>query len=121
MLAEDREQLGEELRVLSTGESYWTERIQAELEFVEGLCRLHPTKAKRWGKLAAEAIGIIRDAAAKGRKLSKAVEKAETVLTPISKPSKKYTVHCVGHAHIDMNWLWSWPETSRSEQVTGSQ
>ncbi len=24
---------------------------------------------------------------------------------------KEYTVHLVGHAHIDMNWLWLWPET----------
>jgi alpha-mannosidase len=25
--------------------------------------------------------------------------------------AKGYTLHCVGHAHIDMNWMWSWPET----------
>ncbi|MCX7591860.1 MAG: glycosyl hydrolase-related protein, partial [Kiritimatiellae bacterium] len=25
--------------------------------------------------------------------------------------AKSYVVHCVGHAHIDMNWMWSWPET----------
>lgn len=24
---------------------------------------------------------------------------------------KEYTVHLIGHAHIDMNWLWLWPET----------
>ncbi|MDI6827564.1 MAG: hypothetical protein QME62_03660, partial [Armatimonadota bacterium] len=24
---------------------------------------------------------------------------------------KEYSVHLVGHAHIDMNWLWLWPET----------
>ena len=25
--------------------------------------------------------------------------------------AKTYTVHNVGHAHIDMNWMWPWPET----------
>ena len=33
------------------------------------------------------------------------------MLTPIGKVAKTYTCHCVGHAHIDMNWMWSWPET----------
>jgi alpha-mannosidase len=39
------------------------------------------------------------------------VAQAEQSLSPIAKAAKKYTVHCVGHAHIDMNWMWSWPET----------
>lgn len=26
-------------------------------------------------------------------------------------PAKDLTIHLVGHAHIDMNWLWLWPET----------
>lgn len=25
--------------------------------------------------------------------------------------SKKYTIHLIGHAHIDMNWLWEWKST----------
>jgi len=27
--------------------------------------------------------------------------------------AKELTIHLVGHAHIDMNWLWLWPETVR--------
>ena len=32
-------------------------------------------------------------------------------LEPLSRAMKEYTVHLIGHAHIDMNWLWLWPET----------
>ena len=35
----------------------------------------------------------------------------EETLAPIGKIAKSYKIHCIGHAHIDMNWLWSWPET----------
>ncbi|KPK84311.1 MAG: hypothetical protein AMS27_10350, partial [Bacteroides sp. SM23_62_1] len=39
------------------------------------------------------------------------VTDVESILQPLSKVSKTYTVHCIGHAHIDMNWLWPWEET----------
>ncbi|MDZ7837387.1 MAG: hypothetical protein U5N58_05235 [Actinomycetota bacterium] len=29
----------------------------------------------------------------------------------LKKEAKKYTVHLIGHAHIDMNWLWPMEET----------
>ncbi|HEY3332338.1 MAG TPA: glycoside hydrolase family 38 C-terminal domain-containing protein [Capsulimonadaceae bacterium] len=43
--------------------------------------------------------------------LEKALQSAEDALSDIGKEAKKYTIHCVGHGHIDMNWMWSWPET----------
>jgi alpha-mannosidase len=39
------------------------------------------------------------------------VAQAEETLAPIARVAKRYTIHCVGHGHIDMNWMWSWPET----------
>ena len=39
------------------------------------------------------------------------VLKAEKVLEPLGQEAKRYTVHIVGHAHIDVNWMWPWPET----------
>jgi alpha-mannosidase len=39
------------------------------------------------------------------------VRKIEATLQPISTAAKGFTVHLVGHGHIDMNWMWSWPET----------
>ncbi len=43
--------------------------------------------------------------------LSAAVQNAEREMEPIGQDAKTYRIHCVGHGHIDMNWMWSWPET----------
>ena len=37
--------------------------------------------------------------------------KAMTALAPAGDSVHKYDVYYVGHAHIDMNWLWPWTET----------
>ena len=86
------------------------ERISSEIKFAEDFARLKG-KEGAWKKLVREACRIIGEAAQSGLHLTKAVEEAEAVLAPIGKAAKQYTVHCVGHAHIDMNWMWSWPET----------
>ncbi len=39
------------------------------------------------------------------------VTEVEQILLPVSDVAKTFTVHCIGHAHIDMNWLWPWEET----------
>lgn len=39
------------------------------------------------------------------------IKKAETILEPFRKEAKKFTVHLIGHAHIDMNWLWTYEDT----------
>ena len=36
---------------------------------------------------------------------------AREALAPVAAYVKEFTCHLVGHAHIDMNWLWLWPET----------
>jgi alpha-mannosidase len=35
----------------------------------------------------------------------------EKELSPLSAKSRQHTVHLIGHSHIDMNWLWTWPDT----------
>lgn len=39
------------------------------------------------------------------------VQQCEEKLMPMQKACKRYTWMFVGHAHIDMNWLWPWEET----------
>jgi alpha-mannosidase len=109
----DIEQFRRDLAALAAGRSRPAERLAAELEFAEGLSRLHPDKARRWDKLIREACAAAASAVKSGRldRLEQGVQAAETILAPVAKVAKQYTVHCVGHAHIDMNWLWSWPET----------
>jgi alpha-mannosidase len=36
---------------------------------------------------------------------------ARAALLPVADITRKYDVYYIGHSHIDMNWLWSWPET----------
>jgi len=122
---------------IADGQARLVERITAELEFAQELASLHPAKAASWKKRIAEASRIMLDVLAGGGRrasgavrgkhasplraeawhpagrasLGKAVAQAEKVLSPIAKAAKSYTIHCVGHAHIDMNWQWPWPET----------
>lgn len=42
---------------------------------------------------------------------NEAATKAEEMLLPIKPEAKKYKLHCVSHAHIDMNWMWGFQET----------
>ncbi len=46
-----------------------------------------------------------------GAVVNDAYMQAEKMLMPIQPEAKKYTMHCVPHAHIDMNWMWSFNET----------
>jgi alpha-mannosidase len=89
------------------------ERITEELGFAEGLLKLHPDQAGQWAPLIEHAHALFQEAAAGGSidRLTGAVEAAEAILAPIGEVAKTYTLRCVGHAHIDMNWMWSWPET----------
>jgi alpha-mannosidase len=43
--------------------------------------------------------------------LSRALTAMAEALEPLNKRAKATRVHCVGHSHIDMNWLWTWPDT----------
>ena len=89
------------------------ERFIAEVSFAEGLCDLHPNRADTWRDLIQKAEGPVRRVIDAGRPegLCEAVRAAEDILSPMAETAKTYVVYCVGHAHIDMNWMWSWPET----------
>jgi alpha-mannosidase len=89
------------------------ERFVEEMDFVEGLMELHPAEAPAWKQLTERAVGIVNPALEAGdlKQIDAAVLETEKILAPIGKIAKSYTIHCVGHAHIDMNWMWSWPET----------
>jgi len=39
------------------------------------------------------------------------IEKARSILSKALQAAKEFKVHLVGHAHIDMNWLWPWKDT----------
>ncbi|MBN1248196.1 MAG: hypothetical protein JXC32_11100, partial [Anaerolineae bacterium] len=88
------------------------ERIWAELNFADQLSRARPEEATAWQSLIVEAAQGLDDGLRAGRcNIETLTAQAEAVLAPLSAAAKEYTLLCVGHAHIDMNWQWSWPET----------
>lgn len=40
-----------------------------------------------------------------------AAQACEQMLLPVGPAAKKIKAYCVSHAHIDMNWMWSYAET----------
>ena len=89
------------------------ERITAELRFADELCALHRDRAADWrGRLERAAAAVIAAApSGSATELEKAVREAEAELAILGPAAKDFTIYCVGHGHIDMNWMWSWPET----------
>lgn len=92
---------------------YWIERFVAERQFAVRFRELHPGHAAEWGALIERASAEVERLPRIGdpEALRAAVGRAERILDPLAKFAKRYTIHCVAHAHIDMNWTWSWPET----------
>ncbi len=89
----------------------WLARLKAEAEFAGRLAEHKADKTAEWQALILEALAEARKAWTSGATVQQAVEEAEVKLAPIGAVAKEYTIHCVGHAHIDMNWQWDWPET----------
>ena len=88
-------------------------RFVCEIEMAVKVLDLHPEKAEEWNALMAKAMLRVKSAVDEGMLdiLPQTVADAEAVLAPIGEVLKTYTVYNVGHGHIDMNWMWSWPET----------
>jgi alpha-mannosidase len=87
-------------------------RLQAELAFAKQLCAVYPDQAGVWSECILEAGRKVTDGLRQpGADVDALIVKAEGDLAPLKPAAKAYTLLCVGHAHIDMNWQWSWPET----------
>ncbi len=89
------------------------ERFRAEIEFAKQFSELFADQQAQWQGLIIDAMDMVSGALCGGGALDleQLVRKAEDHLAPIGKAAKDYTIHCCGHAHIDMNWLWPWQET----------
>jgi len=88
------------------------ERFRAELDFAVRLAEAHLDEAAEWTPLIERAAQSVAEGLSQGCADAEAlVAEAETLLAPLGDAAKQYTIYCCGHAHIDMNWMWSWPET----------
>lgn len=52
---------------------------------------------------------------------ARSVTDCSAALQPFSPLARQYALYLVGHAHIDMNWLWLWPETKEVCRLTWTQ
>lgn len=82
-------------------------RLTCQLDFAAGLKDLHPEVDVPIADLKQRAAAFDGDLEG----LRALVAETERALAPMVDVAKTYTVHCVGHGHIDMNWMWSYPET----------
>lgn len=88
------------------------ERITAELAFAHQLCAMHPDRAASWQEHVVAAGRLVAQGLQQGSvDVDALTARAEEALAPVGEAAKEYTLLCVSHAHIDMNWMWSWPET----------
>jgi alpha-mannosidase len=92
---------------------HWIDRFAAEIDFARGLTKALPAESGGWPALIDRAeqhvAGII--ALGDAKQIRTAIEASERQLAAIGTVAKTFTIHCAGHAHIDMNWMWGWHET----------
>ncbi len=88
---------------------YWAERILAECSYA---LKLSLVKKGKYDELIYEAACALQAAFRKNGALTKAdCTRTEQTLAPLAEDAKYYGVSLIGHAHIDMNWMWSYSET----------
>ncbi len=75
------------------------------------------SKIKKSGQLKqalTNAIGLLNPEEIEKRNWNRVlsdIRDAERILEVFRTDAKKFRVHLVGHAHIDMNWMWSYDDT----------
>ena len=84
-------------------------RILSEVEFS---IRLSQELGGKYDAVIDEALDYLAQCMEEDGALTKSVcLKAEEMLMPLKDDAKEYKLIFAGHAHIDMNWMWSWTET----------
>ena len=84
-------------------------RIISEVEFA---IRLNEVNSGKFDDCIDKALRYLLSEMAEEGVLSKTVcNKAEEMLLPCSAAAKEYKLILAGHAHIDMDWMWSYHET----------
>ena len=90
-------------------QGYWADRIISQLEYANESERLYSFGFK---EIIDKAITTVYEVnKTEGAITKKTVIKCEKDLLPLSEYMKRFTLICVAHAHIDMNWMWRFDET----------
>ena len=89
--------------------SYYGEKILAELSYLNQLSSFDGGRHE--GEIIKAGTDLLRAAKQKGAVTAEDCAGTESALAPLGEWAKRFTVHPIGHAHIDMNWMWSYQET----------
>jgi alpha-mannosidase len=88
---------------------YWADRISREIEYADSLREIFPSLS---AVVVESASHMIRSTYSTNGCIPKETAlEAERLLAPYYDTAKAFEVDCVGHAHIDMNWMWGMHET----------
>jgi len=88
---------------------YWLERIITE---IIGACKVSDGKNGKYIDIIGKTIDYLTEFYNENNAVTKdAAMEAEKMLSPVAEDARAYTIHCISHAHIDMNWLWGFSET----------
>ena len=90
-----------------------TTQLDFATKFADAIC-----KTDEWAPLIKQAVAMVEAGVTDPANIDKTITEVENILAPVGKTAKEYTIHCVGHAHIDMNWMWSWPDTANCAHDT---
>lgn len=91
------------------GKAYWSERLYSQLDFLYEMVQAEPSHdSSLLEKVVSELTVKKQENGCLGKK---DVLLAEQNLFPYSSAAKRYRLHMVSHAHIDMDWRWGWEET----------
>ena len=91
-------------------------RILSQLQFA---LKLSEVNSSRFDCDIDKALNVLEASLDSQGVLTKdACLESEKQLSPLQGASKEYTVLCASHAHIDMNWMWSWQETVAATLAT---
>ncbi len=98
------------LRALQ-GSTPFADRILAELNYAAALSET--LDHKHDGIINDALEHLYRKVEEEGGVITKsAALESESILLPMRQDAKSLCVHCVAHAHIDMNWEWGYQETA---------
>ena len=88
----------------------WAERILAQLGYA---MKLSQTKEGKFDGIIEDAINYLNERYEEEGALSKASAlKAESIISRMAAEAKGMKIICAAHAHIDMNWMWGFAETT---------
>jgi len=102
----------EALRELTAPVRSYLDRIFVAQELING--SPDPPEVDKWQGILDKAVAELDTTAIQqgdAKKVLASVERSNQALQPLSELAKSLTIYLPGQSHIDLAWLWRWPET----------